>query len=241
MVENNYLNIRASERDSFVYRIISIQRLFELFEEGRNVLVSPKTWEDPFENFILRSDHIYGQCWTLQSASDAMWRIYSPAGDAVRIRSTMRRLLESLIQSRVPIVQSEVYIGRVKYLNNEKLMGFAKMVFRQSSSHSSARILASTLLVKRPAFRHEREVRLLLVSQEPKRPSGDLFSYEVDPNFLIDQIMIDPRMSFSEGKSLKEKIRRTTRFHGSIKRSLLYGPPPILASPFWKSVDDLKE
>lgn len=47
MVENNYLNIRASERDSFVYRIISIQQLFELFEEGRNVLVSPKTWEDP--------------------------------------------------------------------------------------------------------------------------------------------------------------------------------------------------
>lgn len=45
--------------------------------------------------FGFRSD-FYGQCWTLKSTSDAMWRIYSPKKDAVRVRTTIRKLAESL-------------------------------------------------------------------------------------------------------------------------------------------------
>jgi hypothetical protein len=98
MNSDNYLNLSAHMRDKFVYRIISIERLFELFASRQNVLVKPKKWEDPFENFILRcriqlpdgryatfgfQDKFYAQCWTFQSASDAMWRIYSRTSDAV--------------------------------------------------------------------------------------------------------------------------------------------------------------
>ena len=38
-----------------IYRVFPRHRFFELFEEKKNALVWPTMWEDPFENFILRS------------------------------------------------------------------------------------------------------------------------------------------------------------------------------------------
>src|SRR5262245_33725700 len=76
---DNYVNIPARDRDNYIYRIISVARLLELFASRTNVLVKPRKWEDPFENFILNSrvrlpsgeigdqgnrDAVYGQCWT---------------------------------------------------------------------------------------------------------------------------------------------------------------------------------
>ena len=78
MNDSNYIDISSVLRRAFVYRIISVERLFELFDLKLNVLVKPKSWEDPFENFILQShvklstgdlaklearNQIYGQCW----------------------------------------------------------------------------------------------------------------------------------------------------------------------------------
>lgn len=128
MFGQNYINISACERDSFIYRIVSLRRLFDLFAGEANVLVKPSKWQDPFENFILRADRIYAQCWTLQKASDAMWRIYSPNAKAVRIRSTVRRLLESLNADRASTAYTEAFIGRVRYLNNQKLMSYAETI-----------------------------------------------------------------------------------------------------------------
>ena len=91
-MNHNFINILDSERDKYIYRIMPLSRLYELFENTENVLVKPSLWEDPFENFILKSrvrfkngktygfnhqNGFYGQCWTRSKASDAMWRIYS--------------------------------------------------------------------------------------------------------------------------------------------------------------------
>lgn len=170
-----------------------------------NVLVKPSKWEDPFENFILRADKIYGQCWTLQTASDAMWRIYSPNADAVRIRSTVRRLLESLTQARGSSAGTETFIGKARYLSSQKLMAYAKTI--QHKAHPNPGILASTLLVKRPAFKHEREIRLVFGPRSPRDHQSELFSYKINPQHLIDQVMIDPRVSASKAVSLKARIQ----------------------------------
>jgi len=42
---------------------------------------------------------------------------------------------------------------------------------------------------------------------------------------MISQMMLDPRLSQDEAKSLKKEIRSATGFQGAIKRSLLYAPP----------------
>ena len=90
-------------RDTKVYRIIPKGRFEDLFKKKTNALVRPKLWDDPFEHLALNSpidvmgemgtipfkDDVYGQCWSLNKASDAMWRIYSNGTDGIRIRSTV--------------------------------------------------------------------------------------------------------------------------------------------------------
>ena len=60
-----------------------------------------KKWEDVYENFVDKEDInllnssreemmptvYYGQSWTTREESDAMWRIYSNAGSAVRVKT----------------------------------------------------------------------------------------------------------------------------------------------------------
>jgi len=160
----------------------------------------------------------FGQCWTRHAASDAMWRIYSPESDGVRIRSTPQKLMESLDSA---YGASPRFIGRVQYMPTKRLTQFAKALSLKNSVGA-----AQTLLVKRPAFRHEREVRLLVRRADEK---SDRLRCPIDPHDLLDQIMVDPRLEATKARSLQEQIRRRTDFQGSVLRSLLYAPSPPLA------------
>jgi hypothetical protein len=246
MNNSNFLFLPSQTHDRFIYRIIPIERLVEIFASSKNVLVKPKRWNDPFENFILHcrvqlpdgayatfgfQDHFFAQCWTLQTASDAMWRIYSPKSNAVRIRITIKKLAESLARCCGPSAVDEVFIGRVQYLPQKKLEEFAKGILRSNSGLLSMRLFAKTLLVKRPAFRHEQEVRLIFTPHDQSKTAGDLFSYPINPNELLDQIMIDPRMDENAANNARVQIRSQTGFSGTIKRSLLYEPPPTWILP----------
>ncbi|GAB6071137.1 hypothetical protein JCM30760_22340 [Thiomicrorhabdus hydrogeniphila] len=243
--KNNFIDIDLDIKDQYIYRIISIDRLTELFSEKQNVLVSPKKWEDPFENFILNSkarlpdgeivdfgfrDDFYGQCWTRHKASDAMWRIYSPDSNGVRIRTTIPKLAHSLATGLQPWQNIQCFIGKVKYLNDRKMMGFANTVFK-GKINPEAYELAKTLLIKRPAFRHENEVRLLYFEKENDK-SETIYKYGIDPHYLIDQIMIDPRLDYSEFQKVKAEIKAETNFKGRILRSMLYAPPKNMVFSF---------
>jgi hypothetical protein len=83
----------------------------------------------------------------------------------------------------------EAFIGKVKYLN-KRLIRYANSVFKGGAEGLSSRLFAETLLVKRLAFAHEREVRLLFFRRDKASASDDLYPYSVDPHALIDQIMI---------------------------------------------------
>ena len=224
---DEFLDMSARDRDARVFRIISLARLYELFEQKRNALVSPRKWDDPFENFILNSATVprggwFGQCRTRQRASDAMWRIYSPDKKAVRIRSTATRLLASLTPSTS---EGRGFIGTVRYLPKRALMQFAHQAVSSAFLRNYANA-ARTLLVKRPAFRHEAEVRLLFHKHNGGK--SEVFYYQVDPHALIDQLMLDPRLSYREFAAAKTELLRRTGYTGVVKRSLLYAPPPPL-------------
>jgi hypothetical protein len=241
----NYLNMDFSQRNLHIYRIICIDKLLQMFRNSENILVKPKKWDDPFENFILNSkfeiqkgkfanfslrNKFYGQCWTRKTSSDAMWRIYSPNSKSVRIRTTIEKLFNSLSSTLGEFSHIQCFIGKVRYLNNSKLMNFAETIFTGANLFRNS-VYAETLLVKRPAFRHEGEIRLLYM-ENGEASNNDIFSYKIDPQFLIDQIMIDPRVSYSEFKEIKSMILNETGFKKRILRSLLYAPPEKFIFPY---------
>jgi len=225
-----FLNLSSRDLNQRIYRIIPAARMYQFFESGKNVLVSPKKWEDPFENVVLRSIFprlgLYGQCWTRHTASDAMWRIYSPEVGGIRIRTTVRALFNSLLKA-TPRTGARPFIGAVKYLSDRELIRFSQASVAGTALSDPAEC-ARTLLVKRRAFQHEREVRLIAV-EIGKHRGQELLSYDTTPHVIIDQMMLDPRLSEADANRLRDVIRKRTGFKGSILRSLLYTLPPELS------------
>lgn len=225
-------------RRTTIYRVFPRHYFFELFAERKNALVWPSKWDDPFENFILRSPvrtasgetgefgfhkDLFGQCWTLHSRSDAMWRIYSPDKDAVRLRTTVGRLIDSLCAANEDRETDRCFIGKVTYPTDGKLKRFAKTVFKEGLT---AGAVARSLLVKRNAFEHENEVRLIYFEGDQIEHSNGVYKYDLDPHAVFDQVMIDPRMAYEDYAKFKDEITEKTGFAPEkIKRSLLYKPP----------------
>lgn len=236
------LNIKQSELDQNIYRIISCERFSQLFESRKNTLVKPKLWEDTFENLALKSilkysngtevcldahERLYGQCWTTSKASDAMWRIYSPNKNGIRIRTTIRNLLSSLDLANTNSAMTESCIGKVEYKSETAIMSQARKSFTQDGRITFGSLFQS-LLVKRRAFEHEKEIRLIYLDWGHRLPDKNIYSYDINPHELITQIMIDPRMTYDEFKKLKNEIKQTTGYKGKIKRSLLYRLPETI-------------
>lgn len=146
-------------------------------------------WEAPLRRIPIDSDfeegkdiydsyeYNYGQCWSKNGDSDAMWRIYSPNKDGIMLQTTVKRLVDS-------INLDDSLIAPVIYFNDLQ-EGLSELDEKPYEAH-----LAGALL-KRKAFIHEEEVRLLLMPSG----NGDKMYYEVDveTNILIENIILDPR------------------------------------------------
>lgn len=223
--------------DTKLYRTMPLKYLYELFDNRQNVLVRPKIWDDPFENLALSSpvesagetgsfafkDDYYGQCWTTEAISDAIWRIYSTDGPGVRVRSTVGQLLGQLADGFDPeLARIRCFIGRVRYLKDDEITEFARKHFADGLD---GRLIAESLLVKRRAFRHEEEVRLIYAATDGSQPSADLFRYSIDPHKMIHQIMVHPQLTDAEAGILKKEIAQRTLYKGEIRHSQLYRPP----------------
>lgn len=221
-----------------IYRIFPRDRFLQLFQEEQNALVLPTMWDDPFENAILKAEvrtstgelgsfsfhsDVYGQCWTLETASDAMWQIYSRNSDAVRVRTTVGRLIESLSASQGDWAHVSCFIGRVEYMSEKRLRKFGSTVFKDGVTPDA---VAQSLLAKRRAYKHENEVRLIYFERRNTRHPNGVFKYALDPRSVIDQVMVDGRVPYKEFLPFKEEVMKLTGFpEKMVRRSLLYRPP----------------
>lgn len=96
-----------------IFRIYAKRWFLEVLHTQTNTLRNPSAWKDPFENFFLARTQVavngdlatlenlaqdwYGQCWTINSDTDAMWRIYSSEPHSgIQVRTTIRRLYDNL-------------------------------------------------------------------------------------------------------------------------------------------------
>lgn len=226
--------------DTKIYRIMPRCYFFEIFEKRENTLVRPIMWKDPFENVFLNSpvvssdgtigrfeffQDIYAQCWTLDSASNAMWEIYSRNQDAIRIRTTVGKLVESLRVENGNWADTTCFIGRVKYQSVKELKKFGKNMFKW---YDNAEGIAQSLLLKRKEFQYEKEVRLIYISPSNTAKEKCMYKYDLDPLHIVDQVMVDGRNLQKQDflrKQKKEIRSRTGLSLTNIHRSSFYDPP----------------
>lgn len=217
---------------------MSINRLIGMLENDENTLVKPELWDDPFENFILNipinnlnggtylpplRKRAFGQCWTKSTESDAMWRIYAPHHDGVKIRTTVKKLHQSLHSSQTKYAKNTCYIGEVKYHSKKDIKNLVLDRLALKNKFNGSIGQARSLLFKRYAFKYEREIRLLFLEPNNKS-SSSIYNYSCDMLSLIDSITFDPRMSSAVFNIYKQHIKKLG-YSRSIIHSGLYKAP----------------
>lgn len=229
--------------DSPIFRVYPIERLTQVFDDKKNTLVKPLMWDDPFENLVFQQtatlndgqtvsfdsirEKFYGQCWTLNiEETDALWRIYSPNKDGVRVKTTLRKLFDNFYDPTNKWAMIAFYIGKIKYETSAEIQAFFEdpenldMIFDTSGEGS-----VQTLLVKRTEFRHEDEVRIIFsADSETYDTSSRIYQYDFDPNTMLDELLFDPR--FDETLYASKTAEFIAKgFTNTIDKSKLYHVP----------------
>lgn len=248
--------VDIENEDSKIFRVLEVFRLFDIFETKRIGLTAPKLWDDPFENFLKHSygvssenkelrisfegysKYIFGQCWTLNEETDALWRIYSPNRDRVKIKTTIAKLLERIRKIQNKWFRS--YIGRVKYLPEHEIKKKISDGIKNSDKYFQItdKLIREYYLIKRDTFKYENEIRLIVILPQPPEnyknaiyqdPDNlDICNLPLDdPVELIDEIVFDPRMPDSLVKAYTSYLRRNFNFSKDMYKSGIYSKPEI--------------
>lgn len=125
----------------------------------------------------------YAQCWSKHSETDAMWRCYSYGNRAIRIRTRDDKLLNHTKSIFAEEEYFSVYLEKVNYDLSKK-----SALEQQIGQMKNSLLSHETYFHKRPAFRHEREYRLLIADNSLYSAEG-LLSFGV--KFKIEEKVKD--------------------------------------------------
>ncbi len=140
--------------------------------------------------------------------SAAMWKLYTQTNEAVAIKSTFRRLQESLPRS------DKLLIGKVKYRDYKK-------------ERLGEKFITDRFFYKRKSYEHEEEIRVVLFNLNDEWPSsiqvvetegGVYIKIQIDT--LIDKVYVAPN-SPDWFRELVENIVRLYGIHKEVIRTSL--------------------
>lgn len=238
--------------DTPVYKYMPLKYVKILIQNSNLRVDQVSKWEDSYENWFLKErlrlangeigeaknliPGVYGQCWSKQEESDAMWRIYSVIkkeskdsqkqfsyleDSAIRIKTTARKIFDALYLSDSDM--ASVYIGNVKYLSqddfNKEIDGLSPM---QPSSF--IKVFCNSYYLKRDSFAHEEEIRPIIIIPNvgDDRFGVECLNYQIDPNSFIEALVADPRLSEEEYQYIYEQLVAVGANPGCISQSELY-------------------
>lgn len=225
---------RTESFDLVMYKYIRLEYVLNMLETRKLRFDNIKKWEDVYENFVDKEDIIllnskretisslacYGQSWTTLEESDAMWRIYSPTRQAVRVSSTyplIRRVFWAWNKNHkdnliIPTIDYVFYAGEDEInkwlLSNTPINHWAFLELQDEG-----------LFIKRLEFEHEREVRVVFSSYKDKR---DFVEIDFDPHQVFREIVIDPRVSEDEFVEQRDNLIARGFDGAKIRKSTLY-------------------
>lgn len=242
-------NVINLDLDTPIYKYIPFKYLKLMIQNSNLYFGKVSSWEDVYENWFLKEQMVlptgekgdamdlipgvFGQSWTLQEESDAMWRIYSKLDrtqhdylddTAVRIKTTARKLYNVIYANDEDFYTS--YIGAVKYLSQDD---FLKMQDSLSPLNplDLSEVFVKSYFFKRAPFEHEKEVRpILIYSPKHENFGRDGVSFDIDFDNLIDEMVTDPRLTPDEYRTVRGQLIGLGAKSDKVRNSELYNIPP---------------
>lgn len=184
---------KSIKKNIKIYRYMTLGKFICMMEKREIYLTKIKCWEDKWEiptdeiqNKCLYNNDLYGQCWSLEGISDALWKIYSSNKEGILIETSPEKF-KLISDIKFGILSPVIYYNDLQktLLQLENMKG-PKAAFRSG-------------LLKRSAFKHENEVRLIVINNErclgKKYENCTHISLKIDPFKFIEGIIVDPRAS----------------------------------------------
>lgn len=240
---NDFLeNNPVVQKEDYVYRFLPLKYFLLLLEKRTLYFPRISKWSDPYELFLFKqhfvdsagrtvetmpqSEQIYGECWTTQRDSDALWRIYSPDLMSVRIKTTIsqiKRLAEENTKNGLYIQQ-----GLVDYKSQQEIEAWLKSL---SPFSMNIHDFVDSLFVKRNSFSHEKEYRIVIWQTDFNEKDcfispSTFIELPFNPNDFIKEVYLDPRLPSEEVSLLKHAIALKMGNTCPVSQSRLYQIKP---------------
>lgn len=241
-------NVINLDLDTPIYKYIPFKYLKLMIQNSNLYFGKVSSWEDVYENWFLKEQMVlptgekgsakelipgvFGQSWTLQEESDAMWRIYSKLDrtqhdylddTAVRIKTTARKIYNVIYANDEDFYTS--YIGAVKYLSQDDFLNMQDSLSPFNPLDLSE-VFVKSYFLKRTPFEHEREVRpILIYSPKHENFGKDGVSFDIDFDNLIDEMVTDPRLTPDEYRTVRGQLIGLGAKSDKVRNSELYNIP----------------
>ena len=166
--------LNGVEDEMPIYKFMPLRYTLAMVQNRLLTINRISSWPDVYENYMLKQNYylqngipidvinqaagIYGQCWTYLPESDAMWRIYSPTLDTIRIKTTVEKLYDALYQNDHNM--ADTYIVLVRYELQADIDRKVQLLSPIDSGDFLREVIKGAF-VKRMEFEHEKEVRML--------------------------------------------------------------------------------
>lgn len=200
----------------WLYHFIPWGFAVSIFKTRRLRLSPVRSWPDPYEKWwcqLLFDESrpmadvaAYGLCWTRTSFDEPSWRMagFNRAEPIVRIKCDIQSIQRASYQA-IADTPASVFLGAVNYKRQDDLLRNARHVSSASLKEVSHKA-AEFLLMKRNAFRFEREVRLLWLDRANNH-SQERF-VPIDPKHDICQVMMSPHATMEQSALIRQEWLR---------------------------------
>jgi hypothetical protein len=138
------------------------------------------------------------------------------------VRSSPRKLLDAARAWAASLPGVSCYVGAVRYGTREQIYQYAGELIGRNGPTAAGRgsHRAEFLLLKRPAFVHEAEIRLICVD-ERGTGADEVIRFPIDPNAIFEEVSFDPRLAPFE-RIEREAAARKLGYAGPFRESGLY-------------------
>ena len=223
--------LNSVDENMRIYRFMEAEHLAEWLVTGKTRLNNPETWPDPFEKFTrenffpktkpinYENGKVFALCFSRDGISDALWKIYSPSKNSLRISTTIGALREELALSQ-ELMEGQTFIGKVKYTSGLDIRKKVETITLRKNA--STKSIALALMEKRKPFKFEEEIRVISFFSKTKKSNKAYLKFSIDPHKVIDTILMDPRIPKHQEKMYFDYFSSVCKFKNSISKSTIY-------------------
>jgi hypothetical protein len=207
---------QALAKVRWIYHFLPWSFALEIFNNRYLRLSLVRSWSDPYEQWWcqllfdqtgrLSNVAAHGLCWTTTKFDEPAWRMaaFNRSEPIVRIRCNLQAVLGAT-RREVASTPASAFIGAVSYKRQSDLLRHAQR-FSDGLTKQVSSAAAELLLMKRNAFRFEREVRLLWLDRVSTETNQRYI--RIDPEHDISQVMLSPYVDDGVHAALEQQWQR---------------------------------